>query len=43
MPDGIELDLRRGPDLVDGELPLPGQPLRLWLDCEHTILVADQP
>nr|WP_313956203.1 hypothetical protein [Mesorhizobium amorphae] len=42
MPDGIELDLRRGPDLGGRDLPERGQPIQLWLDREHTILVADK-
>ncbi len=42
MPDGIELDLRRGPDLGGKDLPQRGQPIQLWLDREHTILVADK-
>jgi len=42
MPDGIELDLRRGPDIAGGDLPRRGEPVQLWLDREHTILVADK-
>jgi putative spermidine/putrescine transport system ATP-binding protein len=42
MPDGTELDLRRGPDIAGKDLPSPSQPIQLWLDREHTILVADK-
>ena len=42
MPDGIELDLRRGPDIVGQKLPARGEEVALWLDREHTILVADR-
>jgi putative spermidine/putrescine transport system ATP-binding protein len=42
MPDGIELDLRRGPDIVGQKLPSRGEQVALWLDREHTILVADR-
>ena len=43
MPDGIELDLRRGPDVAGAGLPRSGEPVHLWLDREHTILVTDEP
>jgi len=43
MPDGTELDLRRGPDIAGSQLPQRGQPVSLWLDRQHAILVADQP
>jgi putative spermidine/putrescine transport system ATP-binding protein len=43
FPDGCEIDVRRSPDIDDGELPRPGDEVRLWLDREHTIIVADQP
>ncbi len=41
--DGAEIDLRRGLDVAGKELPARGKPVHLWLDREHTILVADQP
>jgi len=43
MPDGVEIDLRRSPDSAGEDLPQRGQPVRLWLDREHTILVSDKP
>ncbi|QDC00714.1 ABC transporter ATP-binding protein [Mesorhizobium sp. 8] len=43
MPDGVEIDLRRGPDIAGKELLQRGQPVHLWLDREHTILVSDKP
>lgn len=42
MPDGVEIDLRRSPDMAGKELPRGGQPVHLWLDREHTILVGEQ-
>ena len=42
MPDGVELDLRRGPEMAGQDLPRRGGPVSLWLDREHTILVADR-
>jgi putative spermidine/putrescine transport system ATP-binding protein len=43
LPDGAEIDLRRSPDMAGERLPNPGEPVQLWLDRQHTILVADQP
>ncbi|WP_137388553.1 ABC transporter ATP-binding protein [Rhodoligotrophos defluvii] len=43
LPEGIEIDLRRSPELAGERLPEPGEDISLWLDREHTILVADRP
>lgn len=43
LPDGAEIDLRRSPDTAGERLPDPGEDVRLWLDRQHTILVADRP